>query len=459
MATFQEAAQQAYQQAQQFLNNGGYAAEPGEDVSQIVQQFAIKNLSDQYGAEFVSNNLQQFAPYIPGLNVEAAQQQIGNLVRLGQAQSGGPFGINELQPVDQFLERTGVPLAIGIGGAYIGAGSGGLLGDAAGSGVTAADVGGGMLPEYGTTGAYNAGIGAGGTITGGTGDATLIGNAGQDVIPSSNAGVGVEGGTTGTQAASTDLGGGLSVDQYGNVTGGQFAGGPGTAGGADYAALGTDPVTGAAVAGTTSGVTGGTVGSTVGTGATAAGTGVWNRIFDGTATAGDYATIAGAIAPGLLGYEASNNQTEAFTNLANQYMAFGAPYRDQLAQLDTPDGINNYLNSAEVTTPVQQGTNALARSLSINGNPAGSGTALQEIQNYATNSLSGQLYNRRNQLANFGGLSSFNAAAPQLSAGAINSQANGYNALGYSLGSAFNPQPSLADVFRNFGHINQRGLT
>jgi hypothetical protein len=437
MATFQEAAQQAYQQAQQFLNNGGYAAEPGEDVSQIVQQFAIKNLADQYGAEFVSNNLQQFAPYIPGLNVEAAQQQIGNLVRLGQAQSGGPFGINELQPVDQFLERTGVPLAIGIGGAYIGAGSGGLLGDAAGSGVTAADVGGGMLPEYGTTGAYNAGIGAGGTITGGTGDAALIGNPANDVIPSSNAGVGVEGGTTGTQAASTDLGGGLSVDQYGNVTGGQFAGGPGTAGGTDFAALGTDPVTGAAVAGTASGVTGGTVGSTVGTGATAAGTSTaLSRVLDGTGTTADLISVLGTAGITGLSVAGANDQANTLHDIYADMTAKRQPYLDTAnSWLADP---NAYING-----PGQAALSGVLRGLSVNGNPMGSGTSLE----LATEAGMRNWQNAVTGMANLG-LSGEDTRA-QVATNAANAGGAVYSDIGRGIANLTSPPSSLDQLLRS----------
>jgi hypothetical protein len=442
MATFQEAAQQAYQQAQQFLNNGGYAAEPGEDVSQIVQQFALKNLADQYGAEFVSNNLQQFAPYIPGLNVEAAQQQIGNLVRLGQAQSGGPFGINELQPVDQFLERTGVPLAIGIGGAYIGAGSGGLLGDAAGSGITAADVGGGMLPEYGTTGAYNAGIGAGGTITGGTGDTVLIGNPANDVIPSSNAGVGVEGGTTGTTASSTDLGGGLSVDQYGNVTGGQFAGGPGTAGGADFAALGTDPTTGAAVAGTASGVAGGgTVGGTT-TGAVtggAAGTAL-SRVLDGTGSTADLLTVLGTAGITGLGITGANEQANALTGIYNDMAAKRQPFLDKsLAWMNDP---SSYING-----PGQTALQGVLRGLSVHGNPIGSGTSL----GIATDA---GLRDWQNAVTGFGnlGLTGEDTRA-QVATGAATAQNSMYGDLGYGIGALTRQPTSLQNFLR------QNGLT
>lgn len=48
---------------------------------------------------------------------------------------------------------------------------------------------------------------------------------------------------------------------------------------------------------------------------------------------------------------------------------------------------------------VQQGTDAMARSLSIEGNPAGSGRALQQLQNYATIANSENARRRRAQMA------------------------------------------------------------
>ena len=48
---------------------------------------------------------------------------------------------------------------------------------------------------------------------------------------------------------------------------------------------------------------------------------------------------------------------------------------------------------------VQQGTDALARALSTQGNPAGSGHAQQELQNYATIALARYKAARRDRLS------------------------------------------------------------
>jgi hypothetical protein len=84
----------------------------------------------------------------------------------------------------------------------------------------------------------------------------------------------------------------------------------------------------------------------------------------------------------------------------------GGPYRERLAALYADP--TSFLSSPEVMAPVQQGTDALARALSVRGNPAGSGAALQEIQNYASNQLFGRLGEEKTRLAGFGGLSAYN---------------------------------------------------
>jgi len=175
-----------------------------------------------------------------------------------------------------------------------------------------------------------------------------------------------------------------------------------------------------------------------------------SKVLGGTATSGDLSQLLGTLASTGLGVYGANQQSNALEKLAEQYMGFGAPYRDRLAaSYQDPAGF--LANSPDINAAVDQGTSALARSLSVNGNPAGSGRALQELQNYATQQLYGQLGNERNRLANFGGLSNFNAAAPGTQATAIGQQGNVYNALGYGLGQLTQPQNSLTDLMKAFG--------
>mgnify|MGYP001572191969 FL=1 len=98
--------------------------------------------------------------------------------------------------------------------------------------------------------------------------------------------------------------------------------------------------------------------------------------------------------------------------------------------------------------PVNQGTKSLAQALSVQGNPYGNPRAQFEIENYAANQLFGRLGQEKDRLGGFGGLSSYNQAAPQLQSAAIGQGGNIYNALGYGLNQITNPQPTLADLLR-----------
>ena len=118
-------------------------------------------------------------------------------------------------------------------------------------------------------------------------------------------------------------------------------------------------------------------------------------------------------------------------------MNMGAPYRGRLADLYSNPSA--FLNSPEVQVPVQQGTNALARALSVQGNPIGSGTALQELQNYSSNQLFGRLGQEKDRLAGFGGLSAYNQAAPGAANNAIDANYGVYGALGKGAANIFNP--------------------
>ena len=144
----------------------------------------------------------------------------------------------------------------------------------------------------------------------------------------------------------------------------------------------------------------------------------------------------------------------------------GAPYRTRLADLSANPSM--FLTSPEVTVPVQQGTDATARALSVHGNPYGNPTSLQGIQDYSANQLFGRLGEEKTRLGAFGGLASYNAggasipgigttvpatataganvgttAGADLAAQSVKAGGDIYGALGYGLGSIFNPVKSL----------------
>ena len=163
----------------------------------------------------------------------------------------------------------------------------------------------------------------------------------------------------------------------------------------------------------------------------------------GNGTSSGIGSLLGKLGAAGLGAYASNQQANSLNDLANKYDSYGAPYRAQLSSLMANP--NSFINSNEVQVPVQQGTNALMRSLSTSGNPFGSGNALQQGQNYASNSFYDKLQGKENQLAAFGGLANFNSSAPGAATAAIGAQGNAANAIGAGLNDIFNPPKTLAE--------------
>ena len=65
------------------------------------------------------------------------------------------------------------------------------------------------------------------------------------------------------------------------------------------------------------------------------------------------------------------------------------------------------------------------------------------------------LSSRKDRLGAFGGLTSLNAAAPATMAASIGANKGIYDSIGYGLGNILNPQPSLVDLLKQFGGLNQ----
>jgi hypothetical protein len=96
------------------------------------------------------------------------------------------------------------------------------------------------------------------------------------------------------------------------------------------------------------------------------------------------------------------------------------------------------------------GTTNLMRSLSTQGNPFGSGNALQQGQSYASDQLFSRLGQEKDRLAGFGGLSSYNQAAPSAASNAIQSGSNAWNSVGYGVNNIFNPPQTTAQTMADF---------
>ena len=108
---------------------------------------------------------------------------------------------------------------------------------------------------------------------------------------------------------------------------------------------------------------------------------------------------------------ATNANIAADTAARGEAKAIGAPYRQRLNDLYNDP--SSFLRSDQVQVPLQQGTNMLARSLGVNGNPMGSGNSLQALQDYTTEGMWSKLGAERDRLAGFGGLSAYNSLGAQ----------------------------------------------
>jgi hypothetical protein len=156
---------------------------------------------------------------------------------------------------------------------------------------------------------------------------------------------------------------------------------------------------------------------------------------------------------GVYATKVAGDQATATQNFARQFMDFGAEYRKRLS--DSYGDLNAYYSSPDVQAAVKQGTDATARALSTKGNPAQSGNALQEMQDYASNMLFGKLGQERDRLAGFGGLTAYNQAVPQLATNAISSMSNVPNVVGAVTSDILNPRRTLAQEMFDY---RQAGL-
>ena len=206
-----------------------------------------------------------------------------------------------------------------------------------------------------------------------------------------------------------DLGGGLTLDEFGNTTGGLFEGGPGTVGASDFAGAG-------------------------------AGT-------DWAGLAKQYGPALARALPGLFGAYGSNKQVGALQSLAGQYQNYGAPsrarYEASMAPGFDPMSIPGYSGAVDSASK-----GILARLSASGGNPFGnpgglidaqkqiiSGTALPAIQTY------------QNQNANIGFGGTLNSAG-SFGGQAIGAQGNVYNAIGAGANDVINPPMTLADQLK-----------
>ena len=178
------------------------------------------------------------------------------------------------------------------------------------------------------------------------------------------------------------------------------------------------------------------------TGPVATGTAL-SRIIGGNGTTQDYLELAGQVGPSLISAYGSGKQADAYSDLANKYMAMGAPYRDELSRISADP--NAFYTSPTATKATES---VLQRLSSQYGNPAGNPYA----QALTVDALYDQYGAERDRLAGYGGLTQYASAAPGAASQAIGAKGTVYGDLGYGVGSALNPPPkqmTLAELLRN----------
>jgi hypothetical protein len=223
----------------------------------------------------------------------------------------------------------------------------------------------------------------------------------------------------------TDLGGGVYVDEFGNTTGGAFAGGPGTAGSGDFAA--SAPWYQSAAK---------TLGSIPGS----------SKITDGL-TLKYFLDKAARGAPAALGAYGANQQAEAYKELSDKYMGLGAPSRDRYESSFQPGF--TMASDPGYSDALAQTTKETLHQLSPGGNPAGSPNAWEQtLKDVNAKFAFPALDNYRRTNAGAGGLAALTSAAPGAASAGINADRGVYDAIGAGAADIFSPPRSLSDLLR-----------
>jgi len=349
------------------------------------------------------------------------QQTMWSATQPTLADAAVPAGYNGNNPWGMATTRTSdflTPSDIAIIGSMaavpfgVGAMTGAL---GAGAGVTAADMAAGMMPQFGTTAAYNAGIGgmggaASGALTGTSADFLFPGEA--DVFNGAThlgTGTGTAGWTTGTTSLPTNWG--STVDVAGQLPLYSFPGQTASLGG---------------------------LGASLGLRDAAAAKSVFGGNGTGTGNASPtLAQLLGATVPAGLGYLASESQASTIRDLANQSRADRLPFLNAANQWLT-DPQSYY--SGPGAAALKANLHALSASY---GNPYDSPNAMA----LATEA---GMRDWRNAVTGFGniGLGGQSIQA-DLGLRAVDADSNKWNSLGVgaaNVGDIFTPRRTLADI-------------
>lgn len=300
-------------------------------------------------------------------------------------------------------------------------------------GATGAGEGAGLASGGGTAALGGGAEGASllGPATGAVEAAPVIGGAGAPAV----AGI-AEGASPFISAGSIPVAAGGAMDMTGSAAFPAGASAEGMGSGSVFQGGGAAGAAGSASAG--------------GTAAAAGGSTALSRILDGTATTADYLSVGGGLGAAGLGVYGANQQAGALNDLADKYLAIGAPSRARYESSFAPGF--TMAKDPGYTDALDQTTKSFLHKASIGGNPAESPNAwMQTLKDVNSTFAYPALQNYRNQNSSTGGYGAFNTAAPAAATGAVNAQTGVYNAIGAGAADIFNPRPAqitLNDIYR-----------
>lgn len=151
--------------------------------------------------------------------------------------------------------------------------------------------------------------------------------------------------------------------------------------------------------------------------------------------------------PAAFGAIGSKQQADAYKDLADKYMAIGAPSRARYEGSFAPGFTME--NDPGYKDALDQSAKATLHGLSVTGNPAGSPNAWSSsLSDLYQKTAYPALKDYRTTNAGAGGMTTLTAAAPAAANSGINADANIYNAVGAGAADIFNPKPSLTELFR-----------
>lgn len=167
-------------------------------------------------------------------------------------------------------------------------------------------------------------------------------------------------------------------------------------------------------------------------------------------TGADLFKMAGSALPGLMGAYASSKQSDTLAGLAKEYAAYGAPSRARYEASFAPGF--SMAQDPGYQDALDASSKATMRSMSVNGNPAGSPNAwAATMKDTYDRTAYPALQQYRNQNAATSGIANFNAAAPGVQTGQVQANANIWNGIGSAIGNVTNPAPTLAEIMKMYG--------